>query len=147
MTQILVGEILQPAMRNKWRLIWTPNTSRLPQNDNEIQIQSILKLQAISVEMTDIPFGAAFGINSPGALVVTFEHDLGGEVGKAIEFLKSVDTGTTISLDILDGDHTITQTIVYNNVVINNQKLGFDYALSETLKSVVYCTFGSMEVL
>lgn len=84
---------------------------------------------------------------TPGCLSIIIEHDLAGEVGKAIEFLKSVDSGTTISVEILDGNNNTMQTIVYSDVSINNQQFSLDYAASETLKSVLACTFGSMEIL
>lgn len=62
---ITSGQIFEAATRNKWRLNWTPNSTRLPQNDAEISVQAILTLQAISIEMTSIPFGSKFGLNDP----------------------------------------------------------------------------------
>ena len=144
MTQtIAVGQILQPAMRNKFRVSWGPVDT--PDTTETLRYREAITFQIVAIDMVNLPqLSGVF--TTPGVLRLLLEHDVGGAVFSGIEWLKTLDDGSELRIEILDGHNTPLQTLVYRNVVISNQSLKFDYAASETLKSDLTCTFGSFSV-
>lgn len=143
MTQILAGQILKPVIQNKFRVSWgpvdvldTPETTRY---------RDAILFQITTINMVSLPQPQGlFAV--PGLLKISLEHDVGGAVFGAIEWLKSLDSEAVLKIEVLDGNNTPLQTITYNDVVINDQSFGFDYVSSEPLKSDLTCSFSSFSV-